>query len=102
MNTIKMKILTSRDMENIRDIVEENNWSPSTLYSEINNYILNNCPQIGIIKSKNTIYDFISGKRQLYETNERRVKAWLEWYNSCEYIGEQIINKDEYIASIID
>ena len=90
-----MKIITQDNLDCIKSILAEQNWSRTALYNEINKYILYNCPQIGIIKSKSTLNDFLDGKHGLFEPNERRVKAWLDWYDSCKYVGEdeQVVNE---------
>ncbi len=92
MSTRQMKILTNSDIGRIHLILAEENWSRTFFYEEINDYILSNCSRIGIIKSKSTLFDFLDDKHGLFEPNQRRVKAWLDWYRSKGYIGK---NKDE-------
>lgn len=95
MTARQMKILTDDDIEYIQLIIAEENWSKTTFYEEVNDYIFYNCPQIGKVKSKSTLFDFLDGKHGLFEPNQRRVKAWLCWYRKKSYIGE---NKQEKLG----
>ncbi len=95
MSARQMKILTDDDIDWIRFILAKENWSRTTFCEEVNNYILNNCPQIGIIKSKSTLFDFLDGKHGLFEPNQRRVKAWLCWYKNKSYVGDNELEKYE-------